>query len=542
MTSNERSFPWDDHNGDREYSSDEFAEFFSTLFKPGIVATANFGSGLQITESASLGMRVKFGAGEAFSSFGRNYVHDKDEEVTVPIASTLQDRTDSVAIQFNKSQREAFFVYKESDVTVTRTDSIFELQIAKILVPKNSTQITNANITDMRANESVCGYFSPHGKLNAGDITAQFKSELEANGILFSQWFETIKDQLSEDAAGHLQNQLNSLDSKVYTAYANSADGTDRFTTVYPNLNLLKGTRVPISLTGKNETNQREMLWQFDNGKNVQNQDLSVGDTLTCTFDWAVTNPTSGTFLVQLNESNWHYLSETISITSENKSGHSEFSFAVDSSFLSGIANGVQARIDNLPTDSGLTISNFLFTKGSTATLYMPSASEAKTADYPQYKYVGRMTGLNVANKNDPKNYKWQRNTDVVRDQNGDTIFENVEVTGAITQPYISTSFSIGYGLSVTAKRVGNLVTITFRGSNTTTLGSGASPTEKIPLGYRPIEAESVDCLVQGRHLDTYYYFNPDGSISYPGETVPVNSFFRGVRSYFTNDPWPALT
>lgn len=204
MTSNERSFPWDDHNGDREYSSDEFAEFFSTLFKPGIVATANFGSGLQITESASLGMRVKFGAGEAFSSFGRNYVHDKDEEVTVPIASTLQDRTDSVAIQFNKSQREAFFVYKESDVTVTRTDSIFELQIAKILVPKNSTQITNANITDMRANESVCGYFSPHGKLNAGDITTQFIA-----------WFEDFKGKLGTDPATNLQLQINDLDSRA---------------------------------------------------------------------------------------------------------------------------------------------------------------------------------------------------------------------------------------------------------------------------------------------------------------------------------------
>ncbi|OSP88257.1 hypothetical protein B9W73_02680 [Lactococcus lactis] len=204
MTSNEKSFPWDDHNGDREYSSDEFAEFFSTLFKPGVVATANFGTGLQITESASLGMRVKFGSGEAFSSFGRNYVHDKDEEVTVPIASTLQDRSDSVAIQFNKSQREAFFVYKESDVTVTRTDSIFELQIAKILVPKNSTQITNANITDMRANESVCGYFSPHGKLNTGDITAQFTA-----------WFESFKGKLGTDPATNLQLQVDSLKTET---------------------------------------------------------------------------------------------------------------------------------------------------------------------------------------------------------------------------------------------------------------------------------------------------------------------------------------
>lgn len=230
MTSNERSFPWDDHNGDREYSSDEFAEFFSTLFKPGIVATANFGSGLQITESASLGMRVKFGAGEAFSSFGRNYVHDKDEEVTVPIASTLQDRTDSVAIQFNKSQREAFFVYKESDVTVTRTDSIFELQIAKILVPKNSTQITNANITDMRANESVCGYFSPHGKLNAGDITAQFIA-----------WFDDFKGKLGTDPATNLQLQINDLDSRtVHKTGDESIAGNKTFTedTTVKNLNI----------------------------------------------------------------------------------------------------------------------------------------------------------------------------------------------------------------------------------------------------------------------------------------------------------------
>ena len=107
-------------------------------------------------------------------------------------------------------------------------------------------------------------------------------------------------------------------------------------------------------------------------------------------------------------------------------------------------------------------------------------------------------------------------------------------------QNYVSTSFSLGYGVPVTAKRIGNLVTITFKGSNTTQLGSGANPTELIPFGYRPVEVESVDFLVAGRRLDTYYYFNPDGKINYLGETVPVNSFFRGVRSYFTNDPWPA--
>ncbi len=179
------------------------------------------------------------------------------------------------------------------------------------------------------------------------------------------------------------------------------------FTREFPRLNLLKGTRVPFSVTGKNEINQRDFLYWFDNGKNVQNQDLSVGDTITCKFDWAVTNPIGGSFLVQLNDFNWLYLSKIISITSENKSGHSEFSFVVDSSFLSGIANGVQLRGINIPTDTVLTISNFLFTKGSTTAPWMPAASEVTIDDYPSF--LGKYEGLGSPDLDDPLMYSWKQ-------------------------------------------------------------------------------------------------------------------------------------
>ena len=106
---------------------------------------------------------------------------------------------------------------------------------------------------------------------------------------------------------------------------------------------------------------------------------------------------------------------------------------------------------------------------------------------------------------------------------------------------YISATFGIGFGVPVTAKRIGNVVTITFRGQNTSQIPSGTKMNEKIPLGYRPIETESIDFLTMSRHLDNYYYFDPDGSINYTGETIPINSFFRGVRSYLTNDPRPDL-
>lgn len=138
---------------------------------------------------------------------------------------------------------------------------------------------------------------------------------------------------------------------------------------------------------------------------------------------------------------------------------------------------------------------------------------------------------------------------DLTRDQvvtgkktfSDDAIFKSISVTGDLTQRYVATTFSIGYGVQVSAKRIGNLVTITFRGQNTGQIGVGVNPTELIPVGYRPIEFESIDFLVAGRHLDTYYHFNPDGKINYLGETIPVSSYFRGIRSYFTNDPWPGL-
>ncbi|WP_327063067.1 hypothetical protein [Lactococcus lactis] len=168
---------------------------------------------------------------------------------------------------------------------------------------------------------------------------------------------------------------------------------------------MLKGTRTPKLLTGNNTSNQTGAVYYFDNNKNVQNQGLSVGDTLTCEFDWDVSNPTSGTFGLQLNGTNWQKLSQTISITSENKSGHSKFSFVVDAGFLAGIASGINRRADYLPTNSVLTISNVIFTKGSTAIPWMPSASEVKTADWPSY--IGQYTDFTQADSTNPSDYTW---------------------------------------------------------------------------------------------------------------------------------------
>lgn len=542
-------FPLKSINGSNMYNNDDFRQYFANFISTGILANVPLegSTAFQVTQTDNPSMNVIVGSGVAWI-IGGQVMNTSPLSFQIPAPLTSQSRTDSIVVQWSNSSNNGDIIYKQNSTQVIQTNDVYELQLCKILVPANATNISQANITDMRADTSVCGFSSPYEAIKTGDLLAQFKSELEANGVLFSQWFETIKGQLSEDAAGHLQNQLDSLDIKVYTAYANSADGTDGFTTVYPNLNLLN--------FNSGVTFGKYYGWAADvtsySGYRAYFKKVKVtpNNQYTISANWLNTS--------WLNVYGFANESDTTAVTRYGSAaGHGTGSW--DSNFVGSYAvandmtftvpanvNYIGVSYASVSTDT-LTLQALLNGKpkvepGSTATPWMPSASEATTADYPQYKYVGRMTGLNVANKNDPKNYKWQRNTDVVRDQKGTALVKDLEVTGKITQGISeSISFPIGYGASVNARRTGNLVEILFSGQTSAQMSGGTTMNEKIPEGFRPADVTSIDFLSPGKHLDTYYYFNPDGTITYQGETLTAKSFLRGVRTYFTNDPWPVI-
>jgi uncharacterized protein (DUF427 family) len=223
----EKYFPFDDVNGDRLYSSEDFREYYATLFKNGVFT--NVGSGLQITESASLGMRVHVNTG-AMAINGGLYQNTEESELIIPVASSLQDRTDSIVIQMDLDNRLIQLLYKQADTTVTRTDSIYEMQLCTILVAKNASNITNADITDKRSDDTVCGYSSPFEQVTGiGDIEAQWNSKIQA-------WYDNLVDQLTEDQAINLQQQITALQSSkaddtevMHLAGDESATGTKSF-------------------------------------------------------------------------------------------------------------------------------------------------------------------------------------------------------------------------------------------------------------------------------------------------------------------------
>ncbi|OAZ16857.1 hypothetical protein V425_05605 [Lactococcus lactis RTB018] len=217
-------FPLKSINGSNMYNNDDFRQYFANFISTGILANDPLAgsTAFQVTQTDNPSMNVIVGSGVAWI-IGGQVMNTSPLSFQIPAPLTSQSRTDSIVVQWSNSSNNGDIIYKQNSIQVVQTNDVYELQLCKILVPANATSIPQGNITDMRADTSVCGFSSPYEAIKTGDLLAQFKSELEANGVLFSQWFETIKGQLSEDAAGNLQNQIN---NSLHNA-GNISVGTD---------------------------------------------------------------------------------------------------------------------------------------------------------------------------------------------------------------------------------------------------------------------------------------------------------------------------
>ena len=189
-------------------------------------------------------------------------------------------------------------------------------------------------------------------------------------------------------------------------AYANSADGTDDFTTVYPNLNLIDGTKdfsgdwwyregwendgTYKGLTVKKKTG----LW---NG--ICKTFIAPKDG-TYTFSSYVKSSGSSANIIRFVHLNG---SDPISL---RKNFSNNFDWTRDSFTVTLKAKDaifVRYEISGSGTDSILWTAGHKWEEGSTATPWMPSASEVTTNDYP--KYVGFSNSIKPNKKS--SDYKW---------------------------------------------------------------------------------------------------------------------------------------
>nr|WP_259762946.1 hypothetical protein [Lactococcus lactis] len=213
----------------------------------------------------------------------------------------------------------------------------------------------------------------------------------------------------------------------THTAYANSADGTDGFTTVYPNLNLLTNSRLqsgnitpfaPVNNAVLTINSNVKGLNVSCSGGAISYQQgvgqgvipVSAGNQYTISVK--VIN--SGTvaidkFQLQFGFYNSSgtglvYPNKTFSIPADGKVYSLSFTYTAP-------ANTTGMRYYCLDTATltnvahAFTIYDMKAEPGSTATPYMPSASKVTTADWPSY--IGQYSDFTQADSTNPSDYTW---------------------------------------------------------------------------------------------------------------------------------------
>lgn len=199
-----------------------------------------------------------------------------------------------------------------------------------------------------------------------------------------------------------------------HVAFAYSKDGKDRFTTVWPNLNLLDGTK---DFSG-NWINLDSNKWTDDGTykdlvvkKRTNAQWQGVYKPLTATIDGAYTFSAyvkgvgTGTTIIR---SIWVNGKENLSL---RKNWTSAFDWTRDSATLNLNANDVVfARYEISVVGSGSTLwtAGHKWEHGSIATPWMPSFSEVTAEDYPSY--IGTYTDNDSNTQStDPEKYTWKK-------------------------------------------------------------------------------------------------------------------------------------
>lgn len=246
-------------NGDRRYKADFFAEYFASFIGNGVFP--NPSTGLQILTNGNLTVSMK--PGKAWIN-GYYFNNDADYNLSLAIADGILNRIDRIVLRLDFSERQITPVIKKGALSsspvapaLQRDADAYELGIADIYVARGATVISQANITDLRLNSAYCGivagvvqqidvssvfnqyqdWFNSYS-VNKAQEFADWQAQTEQSvndwisseqldfeswrtsqeGIFsnwyneqqtgFGNWFEQMKDQLSTDAAGSLQLQI----------------------------------------------------------------------------------------------------------------------------------------------------------------------------------------------------------------------------------------------------------------------------------------------------------------------------------------------
>lgn len=219
---------------DRAITSAPLRSLYDKLFTTGIMP--NPSDCFQVVAGDG-GMTVKVNPGFAVVK-GCLKLEETMRTLEVQAASSSLDRIDTVVLRMNDEVnaricdlyvRQGIAATSPTRPDLVRSGSVYEIGLADIFIPKNTTTISQQRITDTRLETERCGYVSSVSQFDTDTLYLQIQSDLadfKANEQEeFLKWFNIMQEQLSEDAAGNLQQEigvLQSLKTDIKTSIVNA--------------------------------------------------------------------------------------------------------------------------------------------------------------------------------------------------------------------------------------------------------------------------------------------------------------------------------
>lgn len=212
---------------DRVYNAEDFTNYLRKIVGNGVFP--NPSTQLQVT--AGTGLQVTVAEGEGWIN-GHKLTNTAALNLSIDAADVLLPRIDRVVFYADLTERQmGISVVKGTPASnptapeLVRTDAIYQMSLATVRINANATAITNANITDTRADSDVCGWVA--GLIQQVDTST-----------LFTQW-ETAYSAFAEVMEGWMATQQQSFENWLSTltseltvgAYLNSYEKEATLTT-----------------------------------------------------------------------------------------------------------------------------------------------------------------------------------------------------------------------------------------------------------------------------------------------------------------------
>jgi hypothetical protein len=204
---------YDSLSGDRKYNALQLSQLFKGIITDGIFST--IGGQFAVTPNTAMNINVASGRGW----FDNRWIdNDATLVLTVLASEPVLPRIDTVVIEINSDiavRANSIKIIKGTPAsspvapTLANTATLKQYPLANIAVAAGVTSINAGNITNRIGVAGGTPFITaPISNISADDFFGRFESN-------FNDWFANLQNQLDANQASNLQNQIDTLDTRL---------------------------------------------------------------------------------------------------------------------------------------------------------------------------------------------------------------------------------------------------------------------------------------------------------------------------------------